>query len=426
LVRGNMLIEVKEIDYCRLNVKFEADAEQVENKRNEVIQYFKRSSVPGFRPGKATPEAIKHHFRQKIEEVMRTELAQTAYHTTVAEKSIRPFGQPQFMAIFLEGSKFKCDFSLNKLPEVELKEYKGFDIPKGQLPNVVEMSEKILQELRVRNGETIPFGEDDFIQTGDTAIISYHGFLAGEQEPTIHMEGEMFAVGQAEVEAFNENLLGMKLGERREFTTVMPENSTAVHVANKEVRFIIELNMASKSVPSALDDSLAQKVGANNVAELMNLTQGMATKRLQELERRHLNEQVAARLIQNHDFQIPTWLASFEAELLARQYGYGWADLSDIQKENFLKIASKNVKLSIILDKVRETEPDAQMSDEEVFMSIKNNIGLYKSSLQGMSGKTDAEVLETVTNSGYLPALISSVKDDFTMDFVIKNSTVAE
>lgn len=421
-----MLIEVKEIEYCRLNVKFEADPEQVENKRNEVVQYFKNGVVPGFRPGKATTEAVKHHFRQRINEVVKSELAQSAFHTTIAEKNIRPFGQPQFLSVFLEGKKFKCDFAVNKIPEVELKQYKGFDLPKGNIPDAVEMSEKILQELRVRNGDTVPFGEDDFIQNGDTAIISYDGFLPGEEESTIHMEGEMFNVGQAGVEAFNENVLGMRVGERREFTVVMPENTTAVHLANKEVRYVLDLNMASKSVPAALDDTLAQKVGANTVDELIEMAKGMAGKRVQELEQRNLKEQASLRLLEQHQFEVPVWLSSFEAELLSRQYGYTWQNLSDIQRENFVKLAEKNVRLSIILDKIRESEPDAQMSDEEVFSSIQNNISLYKQSLQGMAGKSDQEVLEQIAKSGYMPALVSTVKDDFTMDYVIKNSNIQE
>ena len=130
--------------------------------------------------------------------------------------------------------------------------------------------------------------------------------------------------------------------------------------------------------------------------------------------------------MEQHQFEVPVWLSSFEAELLSRQYGYTWQNLSDIQRENFVKLAEKNVRLSIILDKIRESEPDAQMSDEEVFSSIQNNISLYKQSLQGMAGKSDQEVLEQIAKSGYMPALVSTVKDDFTMDYVIKNSNIQE
>lgn len=421
-----MLIEVKEIDYCRLNVQCEFEPDKVEEKRSEIIQFFKKSAVPGFRPGKAPLEAIKLHFKNKINDLTKNELARSAFHAAIAEKNIRPFGQPQFFTISLEGSQFKCNFCINQIPEVELIKYKGFDLPKGNIPDAIEMSEKILQELRSRNGETLPFGEHDFIQEGDSIIINYEGFLPDKENSVVKMDGEMFVVGKSPFQAFNENLLGMTLGERREFIGKIPDNLELQDLINQDVRFVVELVMASKSIPAPLDDVLAQKIGAKDVAELMTMTQGMASSRIQELEKKYLVDQISARLIEEHTLEIPTWLSTFEAELLSKQYGYQWDTLNDKQKNNFIQIATKNVKLSIILDKIREIEPDAQMSDEEVIKAIRVNISKYKNSMQGLSGKTDDEVIQIISQSGFMPALIVSVKDDFTMDFIIKNSNIIE
>jgi len=420
-----MLIEINEIEYCRLNVKFEADDKQVEAKRSEVVQYFKAGQVPGFRPGKATLTAIKHHFKNKIDEVMKSELAQSAFQIVVAEKNIRPFGQPQFLSLHLDGSKFKCDFCVNKVPEVELKEYKGFNIPKGNTPDSVEMAEKILQELRSRNGETIPFADNDFIQNNDTAIVNYTGYVEGQEEPVTQVEGELLIIGKSSVESFNENLLGMKVGEKREFTTLIPDSSSFIELMGKTVKFQVELAMASKSIPAALDDALAFKIGAKDMAEMISLTQGMASRRVQELEKKYIAEQIASRLVQNHEFVVPDWLATFEAKMLCRQYGQNWDQLADENKSNFLTFATKNVKLSIILDKIREVEPEAQSSDEEVMTQIKSNVKDY-ATMPGMIGKSDEEILETIHKSGYMNALVSTVRDDFTMEFIAKNSTIVE
>ncbi len=420
-----MLIEIKEIDYCRLNIKFEADPKQVEDKRTEVMQYFKKSPVPGFRTGKATADAISHHFKHKINEVMKSELAQSAFQQVVAEKNIRPFGQPQFLSLSLDGTKFKCDFCVNKVPEVELKEYKGFTLTKGNMPNAIEMAEKILQELRNRNGETIPFTENDFIQLGDTAIVNYTGRVEGKQDPVINVDGELYVVGKAALEVFNENVLGMKVGETREFSTTILEGASFIELVGKEVKFTVELTMASKSTPAPLDDALATKIGAKDVAEMVSLTQGMASKRVQELEKKHISEQISAQLVQNHEFEVPTWLSSFEAQALARQYGTNWDQLSDDDKSKFIVVAIKNVRLSIILDKIREVEIEAQLSDEEVIGLIKSNIRQY-ATLPGMEGKSDEEVLDTIHKSGYMAALVVSVRDDFTVDFISKSSSILE
>lgn len=420
-----MQVEIKELENCRLNVHFEADPEQVENKRSEVVQYFKKSKVPGFREGKATIDAIKHHFKNKIDEVTKNELAHTAFQMAVAEKNIRPFGQPQFLSLFLDGSQFKCDFAVNKIPEVELKEYKGFNIPKGNTPNAIEMSEKILQELRSRNGETVPFAANDFIQMNDSAIINYEGFIDGKETSIIKNDGELLIVGKSSIEDFNENILGMKVGEKRSFSTIIPDNSSFLELVGKTVKFQVELTMASKSTPAALDDTLAIKIGAKDVAEMVSMTQEMASKRVQELEKKYISDQVVNRLVENHTLEIPNWLSLFEGQSLAKQHGNNWEQLSDDNKANILAIATKNVKLSIILDKIREVEIESQLADEEVFGIIKSNIKNY-ATLPGMEGKSDEEVLDTISKSGYMGALVSTVRDDFTIDFIAKHSTIVE
>ena len=420
-----MLIEVKEIDYCRLNVQFEADTKQVKDKRTEVIKYFKKEQVPGFRPGKATLSAITHHFKHKIDEVLKNELAQNAFQTVIAEKNIRPFGQPQFSSLTLDGLKFKCNFSVNKVPEVELQEYKNFNLTKGNTVNSIEMSEKIIQELRNRNGTTVPFEVDDFVQANDTAIINYVGHLAGQREPVVSVDGELFVVGKSPIEAFNDNMLGLKVGETREFTAVIPDNVSAPEFVGKEITFKVELMMASKSSPAALDDTLAIKIGAKDVAEMISLSQGMASKRVQELEQKHLAEQISNRLVANHTFEIPSWLSTFEAQLLAKQNNKNWEELVDGEKNHLIQAAARNVKLSIILDKIRESEPDAQLSDEEVMNTIKSNVSQY-SALPGMQGKSDEEIFDMIIKSGYMGALVVSIKDDATISFITKTSTIVE
>lgn len=421
-----MLIELEEIEFCKLNINVELDPEQVKEKKTEVVQLFKGASVPGFRPGKATLAAIKHHFKDKIEEKTKSELAQIAFNLTLAEKNITPFGPPKFNSMLLENDKFNCNFNLNKIPEIELKQYKGFEIPNGHIPNAVEMAEKIIQELRNRNGTTLPFDDNDFIQTGDTAIINYKGFLANQVEPAIEKDGELFVVGEADVQGFNENLLGMKVGEKREFTILMPPDSSARELASQEVKYVLELGMASKSIPAPLNDELANKIGAKNADEMIQLTQGIAASRVKELERNHLKEQVSLRLVDNNEFDVPDWLCKFEAELIARRYGYSWNDLTDPNKQELLKVAKNNVKLSIILNKIRQVEPEAQMSDEEVFSAIKINVGKYRSMLPNMADKTDEEVLQYIQYTSYMPIIVSSIKDDFTFDFVINNCSIIQ
>ena len=143
-----MQIQVTELEPCKLSVVYEADAEQILNKRGEIITSFKKAPVPGFRPGKASVDAIKRHYNTQIEESLKRALAEDAYHNTLFEKKIKPHGAPKFNSALLADGKFTCEFEVLTKPAFELASFKGMDIPKpAQRSSAVEISEKMLNEI---------------------------------------------------------------------------------------------------------------------------------------------------------------------------------------------------------------------------------------------------------------------------------------
>ncbi len=54
---------------------------------------------------------------------------------------------------------------------------------------------------------------------------------------------------------------------------------------------------------------------------------------------------------------------------------------------------------------------------------LKANIGQYKQMDTNLAGKSDDEILQNIVNSGYLQALITTVRDDYTMECLIKSCT---
>lgn len=407
-----MEILINESEYCKVNVHYEADREQIENKRIEVLSLFKKAPVKGFRDGKANIEVIKIQYKKQIEESLKRALAEEAFHNTMFEKNIKPLGQPDFSNMLLQGNKFSCDFSISRKPDFEIGQYKELEVPKPVRDFTIdELSEKMLEDLRVQYGEMVPYGEDDFVQEGDKIIIAYDGFVNGEKRDDISTEGEMLTVGENQIKEFDLNLLGMKIGEIREFNIVGPENGLPSY-NGVTIKFVVNVSMGSKINKIPLDDSLAVKVGKNNFTELREFVNGIAINRLQEADRANLVRQVSAKLVDSHNFEVPAWLCLSEARYLVANLKKNWDSLTDLDKESFLKLAEKNVKLALILDRIRETEPEAQLSDQEVIDLIKQNIA--------KSNNNSDEVLQNMNKSGYLPVLVARLRDEFTLDFILK------
>jgi FKBP-type peptidyl-prolyl cis-trans isomerase (trigger factor) len=177
--------------------------------------------------------------------------------------------------------------------------------------------------------------------------------------------------------------------------------------------------MGSKSTPCSLDDELAEKLNKKNFSELREFVGKTAAARVLQAERLELNNKVSSILIDEHKFDVPSWLTVSEAKYLAHQSKLDWNDVLDVDKEKFLEMAEKNVRLSLILDRIREVEPDAQLSDNEVLEMLRKH-------MQSSSQPITNEILEEMNKSGYLQILFSKIRDEYTLDFIVNNSKVIE
>lgn len=413
-----MQIELIEKNYCQYLVKYEADKEEISNKRKEIVNKFHAYKIPGFRKGKSNSEAVSMFFRKEIDENLKQELANEAINNTLTEKDIKPFGQPKFESINLENNKFNCEFSIHTKPNFELSTYKGFEIPKApNKTNAEEFSQKMLQEIRVRMGTSIPFTDIDFAQVNDQVIVDYKGSIDGIINEKLSVNGEILTVGKVNLVNFDDNILGMKIDEVRNFDIVMPEQY-GEELNGKTVSFEVKLLNGSKTTPAPLDDELAKKLGIETFELLMNEIKSTADGRIYELERGHNADQVAKRLIENHTFQVPDWIIAAEAQVNTKNNQKDWLSISDEDKQKSLDDAEKSVKLSLILEQVRDSEPDAQLTEDELFKLTKMNI-------EKTSPNPDQVLMEIVKN-GHLPFVFNRIKDEFTLDFIIKNSTIIE
>lgn len=409
-----MQIEVTELEPCRLSVHYEANFLEISDKRAEVEVAFKKAPVPGFRPGKVTPEAIRVHYRQQIDDSLKRALAEDAFHNTLFEKKLRPHGAPRFNSLLLDGGKFTCEFEIMTKPDFTLPDWKAMEVPKphGEA-NATELSEKMMQDLRVRLGDVTPYNETDFVQAGDNVIIDYVGTVDGVPVESLVAEGEMVTVGNSPLVAFDTNLLGMSMGETREFDFVAPEQGLP-SLAGKTIHFKVTLGMGSKTMPAALDDEMAKKMGKSSFAELQETVNQAAFARSTSMNKMAIHEAVARKLIGSVEMAVPRWMSLSEAQYLSQQSQLDWNVMPDADKEKMIEMAEQNVKLSLVLDKIRENEPDAQLTDQEVFEIIKQNLAQTK-----VTQSLD-EVIQQMNKTGYLQILFSRIRDENTMDYVVK------
>jgi trigger factor len=410
-----MQITITELAPCQLSIHYEADATEIKEKRDEVIQTFKKAPVKGFREGKASIEVIKIHYAKQINESLKRALAESSYHNTLFEKNLRVHGAPKFNSLLLDGGKFVTEFEVFTKPDFEVPNWKDMEIPKPhETHNANEVAEKMMDDLRHRMGDAVPFSDTDFIQTGDNIIVDYEGSVNGSKIDSLCAQAEMMTVGKSPLQGFDSNLLGMSMGETREFDFVAPEGGLP-SISGKTIHFKVTLTTGAKTVPCGLDDDMAKRMGKADFKELHEFVSQSAFARVTSLSKMQVHDAVAKKLVADTQINVPSWMSLSEAQYLAQQAQLDWNVLSDTDREKFIQMAEGNVKLSLILDKVRENTPEAQLSDNEVFDIIKQNLAQTK-----VTESID-QVIEKMNKSGYLQILFSRIRDEQTIDTIIKS-----
>lgn len=405
-----------QLEECKYTIKCELDKDFVMSKKSEVISTFRNKNVKGFRPGKAPDDVIRLTFAKEIDEQLKGKLAYEAFMISMLEKKLQPVSEPSFNSIDLGRDKFVCEFTVFTMPDFELQKYKGFDITKAHgLKTVESLSAELMESLRKQTGETVPFTSDDFVQDGDSVIVNYEGFIDNQPIENLKADGDLMTVGKAGF--FDENLLGMKIGENREFFVNVPEGSGS-EFSGKSIKFKADLVMGSKTNPAPLDDALAQKLGLASLNDLIDQANMTASLRVKEIEDQYYYDQVGKMLITDNPISIPSWIIGEQLKSHLHQNNIDMSKLTDAQKSEYSELVEKNIKLSLILSKIKENEPDAQLTDEEV-------VKLVRGKIEQVSSKPD-EVLQSLSKDNKIAILAARVRDEYVLQFVKNNSNILE
>lgn len=410
------IVNVEEIEPCKLKVHYEADPEKVQDKIDESISNLRNIKIPGFRKGKATDNSIKMCFRPQINQFVARSMAAEAIDDVVFETDIKLLGQPIFSNVKINGSKFSCDIEVVKKPDFKVENIK-FNIPKPVINNDVEsLVEKALLNLRLKVGEVQPYEEDDVVELGDQVTFSFTATIDSNEFEGSVVEGELYQIGSDRWAGWDDHILGMKAGETKEFDFTF--NNGPESIVGKTAKFSVNVHMGTKRKPHPLDEKFYKIMGVDNIDQIMSKLRTITIASIDKKEHEAIRTQVGIKLVENNRFDLPKFMIENEAIAGAAQVGINFKDMTDKEKLIFTEQAENNLRLSLILDSIREIEPDSVLNDSEVQQKLVNYLQL--------NGQNPNEIFNNPNMKGQLLMLLKSIKEEFTLQWVSNQATIIE
>ena len=416
----------------RLDVEISPDAVR-EGVEAKVRELGRKVRVPGFRPGKAPRRVIENHLgRDYIYYEALQERLPTWYSEAVVETDLRPIDRPEihFDEQLDEKEGFKFSATVAVRPEATLREYKGVEVPKEEIEVTDEQVDEQLEELRGQFA-TLAAVEDRPLKAGDFAIIDFRGERMTTGEPLEGGEAEdyMLEVGSGELlEDFEQNLVGMRAGERKQFGVTFPMDYAETSLRGQSVLFHVHLKEVKERDLPPLDDEFAKEASEFETLEELRAA---VREQLEDAEERRAEGEFRARVLdvvsRDAAVEVPEvmvedkveeMLGSFERSLRAQgmepeQY-YQLAGTSAQEiKDRVRPDATDTVKKELTLDAVAAAE-DIRPDEDEVMHQIEH--------LAEDSDREPHEIAEAMRKNGTYALLEEEIARSKALDFLVENA----
>ena len=235
--------KTKNANEVKLEITIEA--EKFDNAIKKV--YFlsaKYFNIPGFRKGKAPQNIVEKYYGKEIfYEDAFNEVVPAEYEKALNENKIDAVSKPQIDVVTMEkGQDLVFTAIVQTKPEAKLKKYKGIEIDKIEYNVKDQDIENELKDMQDKNSRLITV-EDRPAQNDDTAIIDFEGFVDGVAFDGGKGENHNLVLGSHSfIEGFEDQVVGMKIGEEKEINVTFPKEYFSKNLAGKPATFKVKLN----------------------------------------------------------------------------------------------------------------------------------------------------------------------------------------
>ena len=265
-----MSVKITKLEGSKVKLEFNVEKEKFNQALDEA---FKKNAgkikMPGFRNGKVPRNVIEKTYGEGVffDEAFNI-IAEKEYAAAMEENELEVVSHPE-VDIQEIGKDKDLVFSIEVYtkPEATLKQYKGLEIEKVNTEVTDNDVNAELENIRTRNARVV-VKEDGAVENGNIANIDFEGFLDGVAFEGGKAEKYDLEIGSGSfIPGFEEQLVGMKVGEEKDITTTFPENYGNAELAGKETIFKIKVHEIKKKELPELDDEFAKDISEFDTLE---------------------------------------------------------------------------------------------------------------------------------------------------------------
>ena len=346
--------------------------------QEKLIEAQPEVEIKGFRKGKVPLAILKKQFGTRILGDAMQEAIDGAMKDHFDKTGDRPALQPEVKMVggetWKEGQDVVVEMTYDALPPIP-------DVDASKLKRerlTVKADDKAIDEALENLAKSAQNFDDrkkgSKAKDGDQIVIDFKGSVDGELFEGGSAEDYPLVLGSKSfIPGFEDQLVGAKVGDEVSVNVSFPENYGAAHLAGKAAVFACTVKAVKEPKPAEIDDELAKKFGADDLAALKAQIAERLEAEYKGAARAVLKRSLLDQLDGMVKFDLPANLVEAEAGQIAHQlyheehpddHGHSHGNIEPTDEHK--KLAERRVRLGLLLAeigrKAEVTVTDAEMT----------------------------------------------------------------
>lgn len=369
-----MKVKIDKKEKSQVVLEFTMEAEEFSKALDKAFEKNqKHFKVPGFRNGKVPRNVVEKVYGEGVlYESIIEDTVDEEYLKAVKENNLEIVARPELdIKQIGSGKDFIYTITTYVKPEINVKQYKGLEIKKVEAKVAAADVNAEIEKVREKNA-VVEEVTNRALKSGDISNIDFEGFCDGVAFEGGKAEKFDLTIGSNQfIPGFEDQLIGMKIGEEREINVKFPEEYHSKDLAGKDSMFKVKLNSIKEKKLAKIDDEFAKDV--SEFQTLDEYKKDLKAKLLEAKKKQAEAEketEVITKLVENVEEDIPDGMVETEIDNMLEQFNQNLAyqgldiekycEYMGSSKEKFRETlkpnALRDVKLKLALEFVKKAE----------------------------------------------------------------------
>jgi len=387
-------------------------------------------NVQGFRKGHAPRNMIEKTYGQGV--FMQDALDDVFYksYTLILKENedVKPVEAPNMDIKEINDDGIIITLSIPCVPEFELGTYKGLEFTKTVNTITDEMIKDAIDRELMRGSKLVETNKP--VKMDDIVTLDFEGFIDGKPFDGGKSENYQLKIGSHSfIDTFEDQLVGLNIGDEKEVNVTFPENYHQKDLANKPAVFKCKINNVRERIMPELNEEFVQNSSEfDTVEDYKNSIKEKLEQQEADRADIELDNKILDTIVDNTTINLPAVMIENELDRMMngmrQQLAYQGATLEDYCtyigktveeiKEEQKQVATRQCKGRLVLEKlIRDEKLDIQESDIDA--KLEEYAKMQNKSLEEYKKTVNDDMINRIANEMIMKNLL---------DFLRTNNTI--